>query len=56
MYRLDLTDHERATLITTLRRLVELEPLSLQTQALKAILERLAPQKPRPIPEDASTG
>jgi hypothetical protein len=45
-------------LITALRRLVDFDPqpLSPQTQALKAILERLEPQKPQPIPDTASTG
>jgi len=58
MQRLDLTDNERAILITVLRRLVDFDPqpLSPQIQALKAILERLEPQKPQPIPETASTG
>jgi hypothetical protein len=58
MQRLDLTDNERAILITTLRRLVDFDPqlLSPQTQALKAILERLEPHKPQPIPDTASTG
>jgi hypothetical protein len=58
MRRLDLTDNERAVLITTLRRLVDFDPqpLSPQTHALKAILERLEPQKPQPIPDTASTG
>ena len=58
MRRLDLTDNERAILITALRRLVDFDPQSLssQTQALKAILERLEPQKPQPIPVTASTG
>ena len=32
------------------------QPLSPQIQALKAILERLEPQKPQPIPDTASTG
>jgi hypothetical protein len=57
--RLDLTDNERAVLITALRRLVDFNPqplLSPQIQALKAILERLEPQKPQPIPDTASTG
>jgi hypothetical protein len=56
--RLDLTDNERAILITALRRLVDFDPqpLSPQTQALKAILERLEPQKSQPIPATASTG
>jgi hypothetical protein len=56
--RLDLTDNERAILITVLRRLVDFDPQlrSPQTQALKAILERLEPQKPQPIPDTASTG
>ena len=53
---LDLTDNERAILITALRRLVDPQPLSPQTQALKAILERLEPQKPQSIPDTASTG
>jgi hypothetical protein len=54
----DLNDNERAVLITALRRLVDFDPrsLSLQTQALKAILERLEPQKSKPIPDTASTG
>jgi predicted component of type VI protein secretion system len=58
MRRLDLTDNERAVLITTLRRLVDFDPqtLSPQTEALKAILERLEPQKPQPIPDTAGTG
>jgi len=52
MRRLDLTDNERAILITALRRLVDFDPQSLspQSQALKAILERLEPQKPIPYP------
>jgi hypothetical protein len=58
MMQLDFTENERAILITTLRRLVDFDPqlLSPQTQALKAILERLEPQKPQPIPDTASTG
>ena len=58
MQRLDLTDNERAILITALRRLVDfdLQSQSPQIQALKAILERLEPQKPQPIPDTASTG
>ena len=54
---LDLTDNERAILITALRRLVDFDPqpVSPQIQALKAILERLE-QKPQPIPDTASTG
>jgi hypothetical protein len=56
MQRLDLTDNEQAILITVLRRLVDFGPLSPQTQALKAILERLEPQKPQPIPDTAGTG
>jgi hypothetical protein len=56
MQRLDLTDNERAILITALRRLVNFDPLSPQTQALKAILERLEPQMPQPIPDTAGTG
>ena len=58
MQRLDLTDNERAILITALRRLVDFEPqaLSPQIRALKAILERLEPQKPQAIPDTASTG
>ena len=56
--QLDLTDNERAILITALRRLVDFDPqaLSPQIQALKAILERLEPQKPQLIPDTASTG
>ena len=44
-----------AILITALRRLVDFDPqpLSPQIQALKAILERLDPQKPQPIPDTA---
>jgi hypothetical protein len=58
MQPLDLTDTERAVLITALRRLVDFDPraLSPQTQALKVILERLDPHKPQPIPDTASTG
>jgi hypothetical protein len=58
MQRLDLTDNERAVLITTLRRLVDFDPRSLspQTHALKAILERLKPHTPQPIPDTAGTG
>ena len=58
MHRLDLTDNERAVLITALRRLVEFDPQtsSPQIQALKAILDRLEPHKPQPIPDTASTG
>jgi predicted component of type VI protein secretion system len=58
MQRLDLTDNERAILIAALRRLVDFDPraLSPQIQALKAILERLEPQRPQPIPDTASTG
>ena len=58
MQRLDLSDNERAILITALRRLVDIDPqpLSPQIQALKDILERLEPQKPQPIPDTASTG
>jgi hypothetical protein len=58
MQRLDLTDNERAVLITAVRRLVDFDPRSLspQTHALKAILERLEPHKPQPIPDTAGTG
>jgi hypothetical protein len=58
MQRLDLTDNERAVLITALRRLVDFDPQSLspQTHALKAILERLEPHKPQSIPDTAGTG
>jgi hypothetical protein len=58
MQRLDLSDNERAILITALRRLVDFDPqpLSPQIQALKDILERLEPQKPQSIPDTASTG
>jgi hypothetical protein len=58
MQRLDLSDNERAVLITALRRLVDFDPRSLspQTHALKAILERLGPHKPQPIPDTAGTG
>jgi hypothetical protein len=56
MQQLELTDNERAALITALRRLVEPQPLSPQSEALRAILDRLEPHKPRSLPEDASTG
>jgi hypothetical protein len=58
MMQVDLTDNERAVLITALRRLVDFDPRSLSphTDVLKAILERLEPQKPKPIPDTASTG
>ena len=58
MQRLDLTDNERAVLITALRRLVDFDPWSLspQTNALKAILERLEPHTPQPVPDTAGTG
>jgi len=56
MQRLDLTDNERAALIAALRRLVDPQPLSPQSQALQAILDRLEPHKPKSLPEDASTG
>ena len=58
MQRLDLSDNERAILIRGLRRLVDFDPQppSPQIHAMKAILERLEPQKPQPIPETASTG
>ena len=57
MQRLDLSDNERAILITALRRLVDFDPqpLSPQIQALKAILERLDSQKPQPTLDNAST-
>ena len=53
-----LNDNERATLIGVLRRLVDFdpEPLSSQSQTLQAILDRLEPQEPQSLPEDASTG
>ena len=55
MQRLDLTDNDRAVLITALRRLVDFDPRSLspQTHALK---ERLEPHKPQPITDTAGTG
>ena len=58
MQRLDRTDNERTVLITALRLLVNFDPRSLlpQTQALRAILERLDPHKPQPIPDTASIG
>jgi hypothetical protein len=56
MQQLELTDTERAMLIAALRRLIEFEGEPLSAQMLKAILERLEPQKPRDIPADASTG
>jgi hypothetical protein len=56
MQRLDLTDNERAALITALRQLIDPQPLSPRNQALKAILDRLEPHKPQSLPEDASTG
>jgi hypothetical protein len=52
--QLDLSDPERAVLITALRALVERDPH--QTQTAKAILERLDPQKPQALPDNASTG
>ena len=55
MQRLDLTDNERAILIAALRRLVDFDPQALSPQ-IQAILERLEPQKPQPIPDTASTG
>ena len=55
MQHLELTDSERAVLITALRRLIDFEG-ELSAQMLKTILERLEPQRPRDIPEDASTG
>jgi hypothetical protein len=56
MHRLDLTDNERAILITAPRRLLDFDPqsLSLQIQALKAILKRLEPDKPQAIPDTAT--
>src|SRR5215472_14757355 len=50
--RLDLTDNERAFLITALRRLVDFnpQPLSPQIQVLKAILERLGRRSQNPYP------
>src|SRR5215831_10916739 len=50
MMRLDLTDNERAILITVLRGLADFDPqpLSPQTQALKAILELLERRSPIP--------
>jgi hypothetical protein len=56
MQRLELTDNERAALITALRQLIDPQPLAPQNQALKAILDRLEPHKPQSLPEDASTG
>jgi hypothetical protein len=58
MHRLDLTDGERAILITALRRLIDLDPhsVSAHIQEAKALLERLEPHKPEPIPDTASTG
>ena len=58
MQRLDLSDNERAILISALHRLVDFDPqpLSPQIQALRDILERLEPQKAQPIPDTASTG
>jgi hypothetical protein len=58
MHELDLADNERAVLIAALRRLVDVDPrsLSAQTHTLKAILERLEPHKPQPVPDTASTG
>jgi hypothetical protein len=58
MYRLDLTDGERAILITALRRFIDLDPQSVSAhiQEAKAILERPEPHNPQPIPETASTG
>jgi len=56
MLHLDLTENERAALIAALRRLLEPQPLSPQSQALRAVLDRLEPHKPKSLPEDASTG
>jgi hypothetical protein len=58
MMQVDLTDNERAVLITALRRLVDFDPRSVspQTHALKSILERLKPHTPQPIPDTAGTG
>jgi hypothetical protein len=56
MQQLELTDTERAVLIAALHQLIEFEGEPLSAQMLKAILERLEPQKPRDIPADASTG
>ena len=58
MRRLEITDNECATLIGALRQLVDFdpEPVSPRVQTLRAILERLEPQKPQAIPETASTG
>jgi hypothetical protein len=51
-----LETNGRLAACKALRRLVDPQPLSPQTQALKAILERLEPQKPQSIPDTASTG
>jgi len=48
MPQLDLTDNERAVLIATLRRLIDLEPEP-SAQTLKLILDRLQPQKPQSL-------
>ena len=56
MQRLDFTDNERAALITALRQFVEREPDCLSVETLRAILNRLEPQKPQRLPADASTG
>jgi hypothetical protein len=56
--RLDLTDNERAIFDHGAAPARRFRPQSRspQTHALKAILERLEPQKPQPIPDTASTG
>ncbi len=58
MHRLELTDGERAILISALRRLIDLDPQSAspQLEAAKAMLARLEEQKPQPVPDTASTG
>jgi hypothetical protein len=58
MHRLDLTDGERAILISALRRLIDLDPQSVSAhiQEAKAILERLEPKTPQAIPDTAGTG
>jgi hypothetical protein len=57
-WRRECAQGDVVILRSALRRLVDFDPqpLSPRIQALKAILERLDPQKPQPIPDTASTG
>ena len=55
---LDLSDEETTALLRLLSTTIDDDryPLSPRVQTLKAILERLEPQKPQSIPDTASTG